>query len=98
LKAGEFCWNSSQSSGVFIGGTIDNPNVIDKEAGTISLEAYLALYRYTSDKRWLDRAIMAGNFAETWVYIWDVPIPEDESNNDFASQYQNLAGHPGQGI
>ena len=82
LKAGEFCWNSSQSGGVFIGGTIDNPNVIDKEAGTISLEAYLALYRYTIDNRWLDRAIMAGNFAQTWVYIWDVPMPEDENNNE----------------
>jgi hypothetical protein len=81
LKAGEFCWNTSQSRGIFIGGTIDNPNVIDKEAGTISLEAHLALYRYTRDKKWLDRAIMAGNFAETWIYLWNVPMPEDEDDS-----------------
>jgi hypothetical protein len=81
-KTGDFCWDLSQSEGIFIGGTIDNPNVIDKEAGTISLEAYLMLYQYTEDKKWLDRAVMAGNFAETWMYTWNVPMPEDENNED----------------
>ena len=81
-KAGEFCWNTSQKEGVFIGGTLDNPNVIDKEAGTISLEAYLMLYNYTSDIKWLNRAMAAANFAETWIYIWNVPMPEDEENGD----------------
>ncbi len=82
LKAGEFCWNTDHKNGVFIGGTLDNPNVIDKEAGTISLEAYLMLYNLTSDKKWLDRAVVAGNFAETWIYTWDVPMPEDENDVD----------------
>ena len=50
VKAGDFCWNNGQSEGLFVGGTIDNPNVIDKEAGTLSLEAYLALYDATGDK------------------------------------------------
>ncbi len=81
IKAGEFCWNSSQKEGVFVGGTLDNPNVIDKEAGTISLEAYLMLYNYTSQKKWLDRAIQAGNYAETWIYLWNVPMPEDEQDS-----------------
>jgi hypothetical protein len=82
LRAGEFCWNTSQNKGVFIGGTIDNPNVIDKEAGTLSLEAYLMLYDLTSDEKWLERAITAANFAETWIYIWDVPMPEAENDED----------------
>lgn len=84
IKAGDFCWNNGQSKGIFIGGTIDNPNVIDKEAGTLSLEAYLALYNSTKDKKWLDCAIMAANFAETWIYLWDIPMPvdiEDENLN-----------------
>jgi hypothetical protein len=82
LKAGNFCWNSTQKEGVFVGATIDNPNVIDKEAGTISLEAYLLLYKSTSDKKWLARAIAAANFAETWIYLWNVPMPEDEEQKD----------------
>ena len=81
-EAGEFCWNTYHKKGVFIGGTLDNPNVIDKEAGTISLEAYLMLYRMTDDDKWLERALAAAAFAETWIYIWNVPMPEDENDAD----------------
>jgi hypothetical protein len=81
-KAGEYCWNSSHQHGVFVGATLDQPNVIDKEAGAISLEAYLALYRLTSDRKWLQRAMAAASFAETWIYVWNVPMPEDEEDRD----------------
>src|SRR5699024_2255981 len=81
-KAGDFCWDNGQNKGFFVGGTIDNPDVIDKEAGTISMEAYLALYQATHKKKWLNHAITAANFAETWIYIWNVPMPENESNED----------------
>ncbi len=77
-RAGEFVWNSGQESGVFVGGTIDNPDVIDKEAGTLSLEAYLALWERTHDERWTERAQVAADYAETWIYIWDVPMAPDE--------------------
>lgn len=74
-RAGDFAWSAGQADGVFVGGTIDNPDVIDKEAGTLSLEAYLALYGATRDAKWLARARMAAAFAETWIYLWDVPMP-----------------------
>lgn len=77
IRAGDFCWNHGQSENRFVGGTIDNPDVIDKEAGTLSLEAYLALYDATSDPKWLVRARAAADFAETWIYLWDVPMPVD---------------------
>jgi hypothetical protein len=77
LRAGEYCWSSGQDRGLFVGGTIDNPNVIDKEAGTLSLEAYLALFEATGNRVWLTRAQAAGDFAETWIYLWNVPMPPD---------------------
>lgn len=77
LRAAEFCWSEDQSLGQFVGGTLDNPNVIDKEAGTLSLEAYLALYEATGGGQWLERATTAADFAETWMYCWNVPMPED---------------------
>lgn len=80
FRAGEFCWKDGQYRGLFVGGTIDNPDVVDKEAGTLSLEAYLSLYDASGDKKWLERACTAADFAETWIYIWNVPMPEDESN------------------
>lgn len=83
IRAGEFTWNVSQREGrYFIGGTIDNPDVIDKEAGTLSLEAYLALYEETNDKQWLQRAQRAADFSETWIYIWNVPMPTDADPED----------------
>jgi uncharacterized protein YyaL (SSP411 family) len=80
IRAGEFCWRSGHADFVFIGGTIDNPNIIDKEAGTLSLEAYLALYDATRDNKWIERAAMAARFAETWIYIWNVPVCDDEDD------------------
>ncbi len=82
LRAAELCWALGGSRGGFVGGTLDNANVVDKEAGTLALEAYLALYDATSDSRWLVRAEDAADFAETWIYLWNVPMPADEADAD----------------
>jgi hypothetical protein len=80
IRAAEFCWANGQSQGRFVGGTIDNPDVLDKEAATLSLEAYLCLYQATNDRKWLPRAIAAADFAETWIYMWNVPMPPDDDD------------------
>ena len=77
IRTADFAWNQGQNVGRFVGGTIDNPDVIDKEAATISLEGYLALHAITKEPRWLERAQAAAAMAETWMYIWNVPIPDD---------------------
>ncbi len=78
LRSGEFGWESGgHGRGRFTGGTIDNPDVLDKEAATIALEGYLALHAMTQDGVWLERARLAADVAETWMYIWDVPMPDD---------------------
>ena len=80
VRAAEFCWTNGQARSRFVGGTIDNPDVLDKEAGTLSLEAYLILFEATQDARWLERACAAADFAETWIYLWNVPMPLDDDN------------------
>ncbi len=77
LRAGEYVWSNWGTRGLFIGGASDNPNITDKEAGMLSMEAYLSLYDSTKDKRWLERAQAAGNFAESWIWIWNLPMPQD---------------------
>jgi len=77
-RAAEFCWHHGQCRGQFVGGTIDNPNVLDKEAAALSLDAYLLLAQATGDSVWLERARAAADFAETWIYCWNVPMPADE--------------------
>ncbi|WP_219418367.1 hypothetical protein [Pseudonocardia nigra] len=78
VRAGEFCWGSGHDRGVFVGGTLDNPDVIDKEAASVSLEAYLALHEVTGDERWVPRARAAADTAETWMYVWQVPMPQTD--------------------
>lgn len=79
-RAADFVWSHGQSNGSFVGGTIDNPDVLDKEAGTLSNEAYISLYEATLDRKWLNRARAAADFAETWIYLWNVPMPVDAQN------------------
>jgi hypothetical protein len=80
MRAAEYCWDRNQSRDRFVGGTIDNVNIIDKEAATLSIDAYLTLYEATRERRWLDRAAAAADNAETYMYIWNVPMPEDADN------------------
>lgn len=94
VRTADFAWSQGQSAGRFVGGTIDNPDVIDKEAATISLEGYLALYDITKDPRWLEHAKAAAAMAETWMYIWNVPMPVDSP----ADQLQWKRGVPTTGL
>lgn len=89
LKAGEFCLKN-QSNGLFIGGTIDNPNATDKEAAALSLEAYLSLYELTKQKKWLNAAELAAVFEATWMYTWNVPMP-DNSNAALLHWKENVS-------
>ena len=77
IRAAEYVWANWGTRGVFIGGAIDNPNITDKEAGMLSMEAYLSLFDATRDSKWLERAKAAADFAESWIWIWNVPMPPD---------------------
>ena len=80
LRAGKFCLHSVHDEYAYVGGTPDNPNVLDKEAGVIALDAFLALYDLAQEKRWLQAAVQAADYSETWVYAWNVPMPADDPN------------------
>ncbi|HXT12638.1 MAG TPA: hypothetical protein VN873_13830 [Candidatus Angelobacter sp.] len=77
IRAAECVWANWGSRGLFVGGAIDNPNITDKEAGMLSMEAFLSLYDSTKDTKWLERAEVAATFAESWIWIWKVPMPVD---------------------
>jgi hypothetical protein len=62
---------------VYLGATGTANNIADKEAGMLSIEAFLALYDNTKDAKWLERAKSAADYAESWIWIWNVPMPLD---------------------
>lgn len=81
-RAAEYVWEEFGQRGLFVGGAIDNPNITDKEAGMLSMEAFLSLYESTDDAKWLDRARTAADFAESWIWIWNVPMPADADDSE----------------
>lgn len=80
-RAAEFVWAASGRRGLFIGGASDNPNITDKEAGMLSLEAFLSLYESSGEPRWLERAKAAADFTESWIWIWNLPMPLDAEDS-----------------
>ena len=84
VAAGEYAWKDVHLKAAYVSGTPDNPDVTDKEAALLTIDAFIALYEATGDKKWLDAAAKAATFAETWNYIWDVPmISGDEGVQEF---------------
>jgi hypothetical protein len=77
IRAADYVWTNWGTRGLFIGGASDNPNITDKEAGMLSMEAFLSLYDSTREPKWLDRARAAADFAESWILIWNIPMPVD---------------------
>jgi hypothetical protein len=77
VRAAEYVWNNWGSRGLYVGGASDNPNITDKEAGMLSMEAFLSLYESTKELKWLERAQAAADFAESWIWIWNLPMPLD---------------------
>ena len=69
-RAGRWCLANVDRPSAYVGGTPDNDNTIDKEAGVLALYGFQALYDATGDRQWLDAAARAADYAETWTYAW----------------------------
>jgi hypothetical protein len=82
VRAAEYVWMNWGVRGLFVGGASDNPNITDKEAGMLSMEAFLSLYESTHEAKWLERARAAADFAESWIWIWNLPMPADADDAD----------------
>ncbi|WP_424769222.1 hypothetical protein [Paenibacillus sp. sgz302251] len=72
-QAGDYVLSTYVSKDHYLGGTLDNPNVIDKEAGQYTMAALYGLYKLTGDDRYLQGAVRAGKIFVTWNYIWNAP-------------------------
>ncbi|WP_258067889.1 hypothetical protein [Rathayibacter sp. AY1B5] len=74
LRAGEWTLENTFESMEYRGGTCGNADIQDKEAGIYALWGYLALHDLTGDRRWLDAAVGAADYTETWTYAWRFPV------------------------
>lgn len=81
IHAADYIWENFGSKCVFLGAT-GTATVADKESGMLSLEAFLALYENTKDTKWLEYAKTAGDYTESWIWIWNVPMPIGANPDD----------------
>ena len=54
LKAGDWSFTNAYLNMEYRGGTCDNTDIQDKEAGIYALFGFLALYDLTQDPHWLE--------------------------------------------
>ena len=78
LAAGDYIYTHCYQRFSYVGGTADNPNVPDKEAASMALRAFTALYDLTGDRRWLAAAVQTAEYYATWIYAWNIPMPADD--------------------
>jgi uncharacterized protein YyaL (SSP411 family) len=83
IRAGEFGRNTIHGDYSYVGSVIDNPNVIDRETGQEATSAFLAMYDLTGEKDWLDAAVQAARYTETWMYAYEVPPEIGRQDCDF---------------
>ena len=86
-RAADYVWENFGSKCVYLGAT-GTPTVADKESGMLSLEAFLSLYENTKEAKWLEYAKSAGDYTESWIWIWNVPMP-------IGAKYEDLGWKPG---
>lgn len=59
---------------LYQGGTMDNPNVVDKEASQYMMAGLYHLYQMTKSPEYLEGALCAAKQFVTWNYIWNAPM------------------------
>lgn len=73
LRGGRYVLMHQVARAEFRGGTLDNPNLVDKEAAFLVMRALFALSRHDEDAAWLSGAIAAAWTAVSWHCFWPVP-------------------------
>lgn len=74
LRAGAWSFDNCHRNLEYRGGTCDNRDIQDKEAGIYGIFGFMALYDLTGDAKWLQGAIGAADYTETWTYAWKFPV------------------------
>ncbi len=73
-KAGDYVLAQHVARDHYQGATLDNPNVVDKEAALYTMSALLALYDRSRDPAYLSGAERAAQLAVTWTFLWNPPF------------------------
>lgn len=80
LRAAEFAYTEIyEKLGKYVGGTPDNPNVVDKEAAFYALYGFRYAYELSNDEKFLKAMVHAAVCSLSWVFVYDFACPGDSS-------------------
>lgn len=87
LQAGEYVYQNFYEDGYYYGGTCDNPNQKDKEAGVYAMYAYDTLYTLTGEEKWLTALKQAASFVMQTVMIFSFPVKASSLKSAYPLYY-----------
>lgn len=79
MRAAEFCYENIHKQYAYVACIIDNPQTIDSESGQQALQSFLSMYDLTKDEKWLEAAKQAATYTESWVYMHEIPVENDQT-------------------
>lgn len=91
IDAGQYVYENIYPSGVYIGGTCDNANVVDKEAGVYAMFCYDTMYMLTRDEKWIEPLKQSAAFSMSMVQGFSFPIKKEVS--DLKAAYALMYGY-----
>ncbi len=74
-RAADYYIDAFVAPAIYWGDALDS-NCIDKEGGHSLLRALLMLFDATGQRRYLDAARQTGAYILSWMFAYDVPLPE----------------------
>lgn len=92
VRAGEWLLSEVVEPINYQGGTLDNPNVVDKEGMAYVMMGLGRLFDVTHDKAFQEGAFRAGGMALTWNYLWDVPFEPGTRLAEFGFKTRGWGG------
>ncbi len=92
LRAGEWLLKEVVEPIDYRGGTLDNPNVVDKEGMAYAMSALWRLHEATRSSEFLDGGLRSGGLALTWNCLWDVPFEPGTRLGELAFRSRGWGG------
>ncbi len=80
VRGGEYVYQELYPKGYYNGGTCDNPNAKDKEAGVYAMYCYDTMYMLTGDSKWIDCLKQATAFTMSTVIAYSFDVSENSSD------------------
>ena len=74
IRAGEWTYEREYIGFEYRGGTCDQLDYMDKESGIYCMFGFMSLYDITGEKKWLDAAVGAADYVETFTFVANFPI------------------------